>query len=63
MEKENDFTVLETKINHTKLRFGIRNSKFSHRFAPKWLRKYHIKKLNIDDSYVVAIHSKSDQTF
>lgn len=63
LEKESDFTVLETKIIHTRPRFGIRNSKFDHRFAPKWLRKYSVKKINIDDSYAIAVHAKSDTTF
>jgi SAM-dependent methyltransferase len=55
LEKEVDFTVLETKINISKPRYKIRNSKLSNRFAPIWLRKYFFKKINIDDTYVVAI--------
>jgi len=55
LEKEGDFTVLETKLNISKPRYKLRHSKFTNRFAPKFLRKYFIRKVNNDDTYVVAV--------
>jgi SAM-dependent methyltransferase len=59
LEKESDFTVLETKINYSKRRYKFRNSRLKSKFAPKWLRKYYFKKVNIDDTYVIAVRSIS----
>ncbi|MCE5174681.1 MAG: methyltransferase domain-containing protein [Bacteroidales bacterium] len=54
LEKESDFTILETRFNISKARYKFRNKKLTNRFAPKWLRKYYFKKVNIDDVFVVA---------
>ena len=54
LEKESDFTILETKYNTSRVRYKFRNRKLTNRFAPKWLRKYYFKKVNIDDVFVVA---------
>jgi len=57
LENEGAFTVLETKLNISQKRYKFRNARYKSKYAPKWLRKYFFKKVNIDDSYVVAVRN------
>lgn len=54
LEKECDFTILETKINRSKPRYKLKHAKRTSRFAIKFIRKYYFENINIDDTYVVA---------
>lgn len=59
MEKEGDFTILETKLNRSKPRYKLRHKRLSTKSYLKWLKQYYVKKVNIDDAYVVAVRNGS----